>query len=319
MGGSRCTATNTPAWQPAMWDGYKATGGFKATGTRNISTPDRPATPTSAANLVGLSWDTGEFFPRWPLPNRGGHRSGSLTISPGHSKRAKALDICRGQQRGSSRCRAMVVDGTLPIEMPRPAGPAPPQHRAALPSWKWDHRRCPHGSASYGASQKRPNPTASDKQCATGNRWARRAFGCPGCGDRRGHLTVRLVDTAQPGRPEPPRLSTFLPGPRCPSKDNGPGMTCSWCWRALTRTGSRSDLALEPPNTTARIESVQLAANQSACPPALLSSPGEGAGPRRCRRSPPDDRGAGRRGRAGAWLHSSPPHGPGPRKARVVG
>jgi len=109
------------------WDGYRDR--WRTTLEQEYLTPDGSYAHIRS-NHVGLSWDTGEVD--------GGHYHANGTgrfadILPAHGRRAKALDL-RKAGPAMAMLSTMVVDGTLPMELPEELE----RHRtrsSALPSW----------------------------------------------------------------------------------------------------------------------------------------------------------------------------------------
>lgn len=199
------------------------------------------------SNHVGLSWDTGE------VP--GGHYNAQGTgrfadILPGHARRAKALDL-RDAAPAMARLSGLVVDGTLPLEMP----PELERHRtrsSPLPGWN---------KVIGGARLVGDEPLAeaaidaAERQCATGRRWPERPLAA-GSSAFGAHLIVRwstplgLADLNQRG---------YFP-PLGPVLTDTAG-NAVLVVLARSTDGASLDLVLEPWNHES-CESVQLVFTQ---------------------------------------------------------
>lgn len=134
------------------------------------------------SNHIGVSWDTGEV-PGGHYFANGTHRFAD--ILPDHARRAKALDL-RGAAPKMQALSAMVVDGTLPLELPA----EPERHRtrsSAILSWN----KVIGGARMVGDRRLIDAAVdASARQCATGERWPERpvAVGASGLGS---HMLLR--------------------------------------------------------------------------------------------------------------------------------
>ncbi len=118
------------------------------------------------SNHVGLSWDTGEV----PGGHYNAHGTGRFAdILPAHARRATALDL-RGAGPAMARLSSMVVDGALPLEMPRELE----RHRtrsSPLPGWN----KVIGGARLVGDEHLAEAAIAgAARQCGTGQRWPAR-------------------------------------------------------------------------------------------------------------------------------------------------
>jgi hypothetical protein len=134
------------------------------------------------SNHVGLSWDTGEV----PGGHYNAHGTGRFAdILPAHARRAKALDL-RGAAPAMARLSGMVVEGTLPIDMP----PELERHRtrsSSLPGWN----KVIGGARLVGDEQLAEAAIAgAARQCGTGQRWPERPLSA-GSSALGAHLIIR--------------------------------------------------------------------------------------------------------------------------------
>ena len=134
------------------------------------------------SNHVGLSWDTGEV----PGGHYHAHGTGRFAdILPAHARRAKALDL-RGAGPAMARLSSMVVDGTLPIDMP----PELERHRtrsSPLPGWN----KVIGGARLVGDEQLAEAAIdGAARQCGTGKRWPDRPLEA-GSSALGAHLIIR--------------------------------------------------------------------------------------------------------------------------------
>jgi hypothetical protein len=134
------------------------------------------------SNHVGLSWDTGEV----PGGHYNAHGTGRFAdILPAHARRAKALDL-RGAAPAMTRLSDMVVDGTLPIDMP----PELERHRtrsSALPGWN----KVIGGARLVGDEQLAEAAIdGAARQCGTALRWPDRPLAA-GSSALGAHLIIR--------------------------------------------------------------------------------------------------------------------------------
>jgi hypothetical protein len=134
------------------------------------------------SNHVGLSWDTGEV----PGGHYNAHGTGRLAdILPAHGRRAKALDL-RGATPAMARLSGMVVDWTLPLEMP----PELERHRTrstSLPGWN----KVIGGARLVGDEQLAEAAIeGAARQCGTGRRWPDRPLAA-GSAIFGAHLIIR--------------------------------------------------------------------------------------------------------------------------------
>ena len=126
------------------------------------------------SNHIGVSWDTGEV-PGGHYHANGTHRFAD--VLPDHARRAQALDL-RGAAPKMAMLSGMVVDGTLPLEMP----PEPERHHTSSSSLlPWI--KVIGGARMVG--DERLIDAAIDgsaRQCATGRQWPERPVAVGGSG-----------------------------------------------------------------------------------------------------------------------------------------